>query len=80
VAAALHEMAPLTRAEPGCVCYFVHRSERNPSEFFLYELYKSQSALEEHKGSAHFKRYIKREAVPLLEANWPAEYTPFAAE
>ena len=39
-------LAAETRKEPGCRMYYVHRSTTNPRQFFLYEQYDDQAALD----------------------------------
>ena len=46
-----------TRHEPGCVAYFVQRSRENPRHYLVYEQYKNETALEEHRNSPHFKQF-----------------------
>jgi autoinducer 2-degrading protein len=66
VLAALKEMTPLTRAEPGCEEYVPHRSLEDPNVFFLYERYRDPEAFAAHAGSEYFERLIKGEAWPRL--------------
>jgi quinol monooxygenase YgiN len=47
-----------TRKEPGCVQYVAHQSTENPERFFFYETYKDQTALDAHRNSPHFARYV----------------------
>ena len=44
----LRRMAPLSRAEPGCLQYDVHRHPDDPNTFFLFERYVDEAALEAH--------------------------------
>ncbi|WPD18572.1 putative quinol monooxygenase [Thermaerobacter composti] len=67
VEAALREMIPLSRREPGCRAYKVHRSLDHPDEFLLYEVYDDEAALEAHWQTPHFRRIIEETVVPLLE-------------
>ena len=46
-----------TRQEPGCITYVVQRSRENPRLYLVYEQYKSEAALEEHRNSPHFKKF-----------------------
>jgi quinol monooxygenase YgiN len=46
-----------TRQEPGCIAYVAQRSRENPRHYLVYEQYKDESALEEHRNSAHFKKF-----------------------
>lgn len=52
--------------EPGNVVFGVHRSTRNPNEFWLYETWRDRAALAGHQRGAPYRAY--REALePLLE-------------
>jgi quinol monooxygenase YgiN len=46
-----------TRQEPGCINYVVQRSRENPRHYLVYEQYKNEAALEEHRNSTHFKQF-----------------------
>lgn len=67
VEAALREMIPLTRQEPGCRVYQVNRAVDDPDQFLLYEIYDHEAALEAHRQTPHFRRIIEETVVPLLE-------------
>ena len=67
VLAALRKMEPLVKQlEPGCKAYQVSRSVDDADLLFLYEQYEDQAALEAHRETAHFKKHIEGEAIPLL--------------
>ena len=65
--ACFENLAPASRAEPGCVGYNVHRSRDNPRRFLVYELYRDEAALEAHRQSPHFARYATGELYGLVE-------------
>ena len=68
VAQALHQMAPLVKAnEPGCRLYHACRSQDNPDLFLLYEHYADADALAAHRETPHFKEIIEGQIVPLLD-------------
>ncbi len=52
-------MTEETRKEPGCVQYIAHQSTENPQNFAFYEQYTDEAALQSHRESPHFARYIK---------------------
>jgi len=52
------EMAEETRKESGCLQYIVHQSTDRPLNFAFYEQYVDEAALQAHRTSAHFARYI----------------------
>lgn len=67
-------LTPLCRAEPGCRLYQAHRSTEDPRLFFIYEQYDDEAAFEEHAATEHVERYVRGEAVPLLEVRERAFY------
>jgi quinol monooxygenase YgiN len=66
VEAILRELAKEARTEPGNLQFIVNRSLDDPSEFLLYEQYASEHAFRDHQQTAHFKRLVLEQAVPLL--------------
>ena len=66
VAELLRRLAPLSRAEPGCLQYDAHRDPDDPDRFFLFERYVDQAALEAHAASPHFRELVLEEALPRL--------------
>ena len=57
IAAILHELAAASRQEPCCVTYIPHRVEADPDTIVIYEQYRDQAALDEHRASPHFAQY-----------------------
>lgn len=70
----LELLTPLCRAEPGCRLYQAHRSTEDPRLFFIYEQYDDEAAFEEHAATEHVERYVRGEAVALLEVRERAFY------
>lgn len=70
----LEIMAPLSRAEPGCLLYQAHRSVDDPLVFFLYEQYADEGGYQAHMETEHFADYIRRQAIPRLESRERAFY------
>lgn len=60
VAESLRELAAASRQEPGCVNYIPHHSEEDPDTVFIYEQYRDEKALVEHRASEHFKIHAVR--------------------
>jgi quinol monooxygenase YgiN len=65
-----------TRAEPGCRMYLAHRSTEDPRRFFLYEQYDDRAALDAHRASAHFARYLTNGLARIIESRTPELYEP----
>jgi quinol monooxygenase YgiN len=63
---ALRALADLSRAEPGCVGYILHRHEKDPLRLMLFENWKNQAVLDEHMEKPYFKTFAMR--VPELLA------------
>jgi quinol monooxygenase YgiN len=67
VAAAIEELGPASRNEPGNLVYEPHRSPDNPRMFVFYEKYVDEDAIRAHAESDHFKRLAIDHAIPRLE-------------
>jgi quinol monooxygenase YgiN len=52
--AVLQGMLAPTRAESGCKLYELYESN-SKGRFYIYEIYESQAALDQHAASSHFK-------------------------
>ena len=68
IASILREVAPLSRQEPGCRLYEVHRSIKDMRDFFLYEQYLDEAAYLAHQATDSFRRHILGDAIPRLES------------
>jgi quinol monooxygenase YgiN len=53
----LRLLAAASRQEPGCVSYIPHHVEDDPDVVIIYEQYKYQKALADHRETAHFKKH-----------------------
>jgi (4S)-4-hydroxy-5-phosphonooxypentane-2,3-dione isomerase len=62
----LQNPARIEKGEPGNLAFGVHRSTDDPNEFWLYETWESQEAVEAHESGAPFVRY-KEELRPLVD-------------
>ncbi len=67
-------LAADTRREPGCRMYEVHRSTTDPLQYFLYEQYDDQAALDTHRATPHFEKYGKNGLFALIESRSPEIY------
>jgi quinol monooxygenase YgiN len=52
---ALLSLVEPTRKEAGCICYNLHRSKSDPTEFLFYEQWASQADLDAHSKAPHMK-------------------------
>ena len=47
-------LAKESRKEPGCLGFLVHQHTDDAHLFFLYEQYRNDDALEDHRATHHF--------------------------
>jgi (4S)-4-hydroxy-5-phosphonooxypentane-2,3-dione isomerase len=70
---AVKENAAATAKEPGNRQYVVSQSTENPNQILLLEVYDSAEAVQAHRNSEHFKKYMattkdlvaKRQSRPM---------------
>ncbi|MFI5953039.1 putative quinol monooxygenase [Cryptosporangium sp. NPDC051539] len=67
VLAALTELAPLSRQEPGNRHYQAYQDPAEPLVFRLFEVYDDEAGYQAHVDSEHFRRLAFGTAIPLLE-------------
>jgi len=52
---ALMTMVEPTRQELGCLCYNLHQSKSDPTQFMFYEQWASKEAFDAHGKTPHMK-------------------------
>jgi quinol monooxygenase YgiN len=52
---ALLSLVEPTRKEPGCLCYHLHQSKADPTQFMFYEQWASKADLAAHGKTPHMK-------------------------
>ena len=52
---ALLSLVEPTRKEPGCLCYNLHQSKPDPTQFMFYEQWASKADLTAHGKTPHMK-------------------------
>ena len=52
---ALLSMVEPTRKEPGCLCYNLHQSKSDSTQFMFYEQWASKEALDAHGKTPHMQ-------------------------
>lgn len=52
---ALLSLVKPTRQEPGCLCYNLHQSKSDRTQFMFYEQWASKAALDAHGKTPHMK-------------------------
>ena len=53
----LRALTEASRREPGCVTYIPHFIEGDNATVLIYEQYRDEAALDEHRSSPHFAQY-----------------------
>lgn len=59
-------MAPLSRAEPGCLRYDAYEDPENADTFFVFEEYVDAEAFAAHRASPHFQEIVVPELLPRI--------------
>ena len=49
-----------TRKEPGCLCYNLHQSKSDKTQFMFYEQWASKEALDTHSNTPHLRALPER--------------------
>ena len=65
--AALQTVFPKVQLEQGTVAYVLHRSKNNAGQFFFYEKYQDQQALDNHGSTPYLKALFREISELLLE-------------
>ena len=52
---ALMSLVGPTRKEPGCLCYNLHQSKTDPTQFLFYEQWANKDAFDAHGKTPHMK-------------------------
>jgi len=61
LAAMLTEQVDVVRkAEPGCLAYSLHRSEKDSEAFAIFEVYADDAALDVHRKAPYLAAYRQR--------------------
>lgn len=63
----LAELTAESTAEEGNLLYKIHQSRADANTLVLYEGYKDEAALAQHRNSQHFQTLVIGKIVPLLE-------------
>lgn len=65
-----------SRKEVGVVQFDLLKNESEPNKFMLYEVYKSKQALEAHRLTGHFIRWVDKGVPNLTGERIRVIYTP----
>ena len=58
IAGMLRLLAADSRREPGVEVFIPHQLQDDPDTVVIYEQYRDEKAVAEHKETAHFKKYV----------------------
>ncbi|PWF63123.1 antibiotic biosynthesis monooxygenase [Shewanella sp. BC20] len=54
----LKQLVKATLTEVGCLEYTLHQSIEDADQFWMYEVWQSQAALDAHMASPHFNDFV----------------------
>jgi autoinducer 2-degrading protein len=69
-----------SRQEPGCLMYIVHRHRTDGRRFFIYEQYRDDAAMQDHRESKHFQEYAIQGLKDIGERKEGELYSPITEE
>ncbi|MCS6211578.1 antibiotic biosynthesis monooxygenase [Shewanella baltica] len=65
----LKQLVTDTHTEAGCIEYKLHHSLDDENIFWMYEIWQSQAALDEHMASVHFQAFVAQTADLISRAD-----------
>jgi quinol monooxygenase YgiN len=71
-------MTEESRKEAGCLQYATLQSRENSRSFAVYEQYVDQAALDSHRTSPHYNRYIRDGVHALIESSTFEVFVPLS--
>ncbi|MBC7938130.1 MAG: antibiotic biosynthesis monooxygenase [Rhizobacter sp.] len=63
----LTELAKKSASERGNLFYKINQSLSDTHTLILFEGYKDETSLDEHRSSEHFRNLVIKKIIPLLE-------------
>ncbi len=72
----LRQVTEFTVQESGCLQYTIYQSIEDPIRIVLYEIYKDEAALDQHRQSEYFKHIVLLQIIPLLESRKVSLFSP----
>lgn len=67
VRAALENLSPASREEPGNLYYQAYQSPEESNVFRIFEVYADEDAFKAHGTYDHFQKWALGQAIPALE-------------
>ena len=74
--ALLREIRDASVKEPGVVRFEVARGTDDPNVFVLWEVYRDQGAVDEHKATDHYKEFVLNGIRPLAQQRTAVTASP----
>lgn len=71
---AVRVMCEASEAEAGCITYQIYQHPENPAEFFIFEEWENQEALEKHFQTPHMQKFNQFLAKALAGATQIKRY------
>ncbi len=65
----LENAAASVREEETCLQFQVLTAENDPDTYFFYEVYEGAAALESHRETPHYKKYMAAAGPMIAERN-----------
>src|SRR5437016_1716663 len=69
------QLAEASRNEPGCAMFVAHRGIENPRQFFIYEQYHDQTALDAHRAAPYFREIARGSLLECADRKEGVLYT-----
>jgi quinol monooxygenase YgiN len=78
VADVFSRLQEAARSEPGCLMFIVHQHRSESGRFFVYEQYRDDDALQQHRQTSHFQEYVVKILPTIGERRQGDLYVPIA--
>ncbi|MGH9604622.1 MAG: putative quinol monooxygenase [Terracidiphilus sp.] len=66
IAEILRQLAAESRREPGVEVFIPHQLRDDPDTVVIYEQYRDEKAVADHRATGHFKKYVTDGLYPKL--------------
>ena len=63
----------LTRSEPGCLAFHIHRDRAEPNLFVIYEVWRDVAALREHFQTTYVRQFVA-DSADYLEGDMSVQW------
>ena len=66
----MHHARTSLEREPGCHRFDIHQETKDPTLFFLFEIYADDAALDAHRVSQHYLQFREDVKDWVVERTW----------